>query len=652
MTSPETPPATEQKIPVSRIPKIPKGALIFLICIALLVGMISGGAAVAQRAYRDRIFGGISIGGVDVSGMTTTDATEAVQHAVSAFLDAGIPVSLYGETQIIPLMPRGASDPDLVYELAEVNVGELVNQAYSLGRSGNALTQFFAPLWFATLGRSSIDPSISFAQSRISEAIRTAFPSAESPGTPTDFVITIAPDNTAQAEVVDAVIGSTIDMSTVFSTLAVDSQDLHLDTLPLQLTERSALISGEEATTLIPAAIAAVQNAPYSLSFTNDQADTFVYGITQKDLSIWLKPEKDAEGNPILSLDAEAMTAFLSDLHTDIDIAPQDAKFSVENDRVTEFVPSRDGLVVDDDQLFSDLRAAFSKENGEEETQSIAIAVAVARKAPNIPIESINTYGIKEILGVGYSSFGGSPSNRRANIRHGAEKLNGVLVAPGETLSLLEKLRPFTTEDGYLPELVIKGDEIIPEVGGGLCQIGTTTFRAALNSGLHISERRNHSLVVSYYNDPSNNNPGTDATIYDPSPDLKIQNDTDHYIMLATDVDSEESELHFTFWGTSDGRQGSYTPPQVLSWTGYGEKIMKETTSLAPGTTKCQSAHPGATTTFDYTILWADGTSTTETFASSYRALPEICLVGIAETPSTTTDTSSSDTPTEEAIVE
>lgn len=615
----------------------PKNILIICALLVVIIGLLCGGAAVAQRAYTDRIFGGITIAEIDVSGMTTTTATETVQKAVNTFLDTGITATLYNSTKNVPLTPRGASDPDLVYELAEINTSELIEQAYALGRSGNAVQQYFAPLWLATFGKTNIAPEVSFSETRIADALRKAFPDAESPGTPTDFVITLE-KGAIEAEVVDAVIGSTLDMEEVFKVLTKDAEDLTLSTLTLRLVERSSLISAEEASTLIPTAIQAIKNAPYQLTFSPDTRETFSYEITQKNLAIWLKPEKDENGSPLLTLDTEAMNAFLTDIHNDIDIAPQDAKFTVENDRVIEFVNSSDGLIVDDDQLFYDLRQAFHQE-----TVSEPITIAVVRKAPEIPIESINTYGIKEVLGVGYSSFKGSPSNRRVNIAHGADKLNGLLIPPGETLSLLEHLRPFTAEDGYLPELVIKGDEIIPEIGGGLCQIGTTTFRAALNSGLDIAERRNHSLVVSYYNDPSNGNPGTDATLYDPAPDLKITNDTGHYIMLATEVDSTTSELHFTFWGTSDGRSGSYTPPQVLSWTGYGTKIIKETTSLAPGVTKCQAAHPGATTTFDYNILWADGTTTTETFNSSYRSLPETCLVGVADASSASSETTSSE---------
>ena len=138
--------------------------------------------------------------------------------------------------------------------------------------------------------------------------------------------------------------------------------------------------------------------------------------------------------------------------------------------------------------------------------------------------------------------------------------------------SLIAALRPFTLEDGYFPEMVIKGDEIKPEVAGGLCQIGTTTFRAAMNSGLPIVERQNHSLVVNYYNDPSNGKPGTDATIYEPAPDLKFLNDTGHYILFEAKMNEDDKSLKYTFWGTADGRRGSYSPPIVRSWTPAEER--------------------------------------------------------------------------------
>ena len=184
------------------------------------------------------------------------------------------------------------------------------------------------------------------------------------------------------------------------------------------------------------------------------------------------------------------------------------------------------------------------------------------------------------------------------------------------------------TDDFTLPEMVIKGREIKPEIGGGMCQIGTTLFRTAMNSGMPISERRNHSLVVSYYADPVNGNPGTDATLYEPNVDFKFINDTGGYLLLQTSIDYKKQELVFTFWGKSDGRKGSYTHPEVTKWIPAGEPQEIIVTTLKPGERKCQNAFRGAVTSFTYTIINSSSEKIERVFDSYYRPLPQICMVG------------------------
>ena len=185
---------------------------------------------------------------------------------------------------------------------------------------------------------------------------------------------------------------------------------------------------------------------------------------------------------------------------------------------------------------------------------------------------------------------------------------------------------------GYLPELVIKGDEIKPEVGGGLCQIGTTLFRMAMSAGMEIVERRNHSLVVKYYNDPTNGNPGTDATFYDPKPDFRFRNDTANYVLIQTEMNTVTGELRFYLWGTNDGRKAYYSKPAVKRWIPYGAPKEIGTTKLKPGEKECQNAFKGADASFTYTREFSDGREKEETvYESHYRALPKICLVGVEE---------------------
>jgi vancomycin resistance protein YoaR len=249
--------------------------------------------------------------------------------------------------------------------------------------------------------------------------------------------------------------------------------------------------------------------------------------------------------------------------------------------------------------------------------------------APQVPIGTINNLGIQELVGTGTSDFSGSPVNRRHNIKVGAAKLNGVLIAPGEEFSLNKTLGNIDGSTGYLPELVIKGDKTIPEYGGGLCQIGTTAFRVALDAGVPITERRPHSYRVVYY-EPA----GMDATIYSPSPDLKFINDTPAYLLLQTKIDG--NDLTFELWGTPDGRKVEMTTPKVYHFVSPGPTKIIETTDLAPGVKKCtERAHTGADAEFDRTITYNNGEIKTETWTSHYVPWSAVCLVGKTAAPAT-----------------
>jgi vancomycin resistance protein YoaR len=112
-------------------------------------------------------------------------------------------------------------------------------------------------------------------------------------------------------------------------------------------------------------------------------------------------------------------------------------------------------------------------------------------------------------------------------------------------------------EDGFLPELVIKKGKTVPEYGGGLCQVSTTMFRAAVNAGLKITERQPHSFPVQYYNPQ-----GFDATVYDPRPDLRFINNTPNHLLIEAIVDG--NWLIFNFYGTDDGRKVEIKGPYIL----------------------------------------------------------------------------------------
>lgn len=198
-------------------------------------------------------------------------------------------------------------------------------------------------------------------------------------------------------------------------------------------------------------------------------------------------------------------------------------------------------------------------------TEKIAQALKKAEYFINIPfnenpaplsLQNVKKLGIDTLLATGTSDFTGSPTNRRHNISVGSSKFNGVVIPKDEEFSFLTTLGPVDKSTGYLPELVIKEDKTIPEYGGGICQVSTTCFRAAVNAGLRATERQNHAYSVQYYSPQ-----GTDATVYIPRPDLKFLNDTPAPVLIQTKIVG--NILTFEFFGKSDGRYVNLEGPTV-----------------------------------------------------------------------------------------
>ncbi len=162
------------------------------------------------------------------------------------------------------------------------------------------------------------------------------------------------------------------------------------------------------------------------------------------------------------------------------------------------------------------------------------------------------------VLAKGESNFAGSPKNRIHNIHVGTQRFNGLVIMPGEEFSFNRYLGAVDESNGYLPELVIKENVTTPEFGGGICQVSTTAFRAAMIAGLDVTARRNHSYPVAYYGTP-----GYDATVYSPSPDFRFKNDTANPVLLKTRI--EGTKVIFEVLGTNDGRTVKINGPFVTS---------------------------------------------------------------------------------------
>lgn len=161
--------------------------------------------------------------------------------------------------------------------------------------------------------------------------------------------------------------------------------------------------------------------------------------------------------------------------------------------------------------------------------------------------------GIIELVSESTTYYWGSWPNRRSNIALGAGKLNGIIIAPGEEFSFNDHLGDITPEAGYLEGSVILGGATVTGIGGGICQVSTTMFRAAYGGGYAITERNSHGYRVGYY-EYANAGPGLDAAIWQPEVDLRFQNNTPHHLLIESSFLGAQDALQFRIYSTRHWR--------------------------------------------------------------------------------------------------
>jgi vancomycin resistance protein YoaR len=183
-------------------------------------------------------------------------------------------------------------------------------------------------------------------------------------------------------------------------------------------------------------------------------------------------------------------------------------------------------------------------------------------------------------------------------------RFHGLLVAPGETFSFNEQLGDVSLETGFAEALIIYGGRTIRGVGGGVCQVSTTVFRAAYFGGFPIDVRYSHAYRVGYYERGDTwRGPGLDATVYAPLVDFKFTNDTPHWLLMEVYTNPAAGRITWKFYSTSDGRQTVVNPPVISNVVPAPEPHYEENPALAAGEIKqVDWAAEGADTVVTRTI--------------------------------------------------
>jgi len=578
----------------------------------------------------EKVYPGIYVGDYHVGGMEKVEIKEFTEKLNDKLGREGLDFTVFnskGEKNHIKINTLIVSD-DASVEIVNIDSDSLINLVYKFGRDGNWWQKLYQPISFKFGSHVLVKSPLLVDEISLLDRLESSLTDfADEPHNANLKIKTINPLN---YDLVKEEYGKAYDYKKILDSIKDNLSIFSFVEIIVTPHEVVPTIFVKDLELVVDKLDGMFAYGNIALNHIDPQTKyRREWLISPEEFKDWIKVEHDEEENLILNLEEKNLLEFLKYVEDYVNRPAIDAKFDMSDGRVEKFQASRSGLELKLEETVEEIRKAFLERNYESDKVTKTVAVQSEIIEPKIKVSDVNDLGISEIIGVGISTFKDSHNNRIKNIANAVERLNGVLIKDGEEFSTNKYAGPYTLENGFLPEAVIKGNEIKDEVGGGMCQIGTTMFRLAMNGGFDITQRRNHSLVVSYYFDPVNGNPGTDATLYEPILDLKFLNNTGSYLLLQTEIDYKRQELKFILWGKPDGRKGWYTHPKVLKWIPYGEEEVIETEDLEPGVKKCQSAFTGAVASFTYSRVTPEGEKIDRIFESHYRPLQRICMIGI-----------------------
>jgi len=303
----------------------------------------------------------------------------------------------------------------------------------------------------------------------------------------------------------------------------------------------------------------------------------------------------------------------------------KNALFEFKNNKVINFRKEEYGQEIDEKKFISDLEINFK--SLKEKPKDIFINLKINKIKPEITLSNINNFGIEELISVGQSDFSHSISERVYNINLAATKFHGVLIPPKKIFSFNETLGEISSITGYKPAYIIKDGKTILGDGGGICQVSTTLFRAALNAGLEIIERHPHAYRVYYYENDMK--PGFDASVFSPSVDLKIKNNTPAYILIQTEINNKNNFLLFKLYGKKDQRKIEISEPFIWDIVPPPQAKYQEDPNLKKGVIK-QVDFPawGAKAYFSYKVFINQKLAIDQKIHSYYRPWQAVFLIG------------------------
>lgn len=559
-----------------------------------VVAGVMGIVAMTRLIWHSKFYPNVIVGNVDVSGMRREEAEEALKLAI-----AQTAVSLnYGGYEW--LLPATALN---------INLEQSLNEAYRVGRrldlTDYALIFVNKPQVYGLIHNEGTSELYNQLMTEIAQSVE----------------IPVSP--------------ATVGLRLGKIEISNGSDGVHIDSASLasQISERVATLSQEPVQ--IPTQVVAAQLRTDQIEQLRERAET----LATKELVLVFEDDRvrlagsplvaflDTRPEPKLPFDQEVLNEYVLGLAESYNREPEDARFEYIDGQVTEFAPGRDGVEVNNQSTIANIQKKVEILLNEE-SKTETVEIVTARTPPSVTMDLLNELGIRERIGRGESYYVGSIANRAYNVALASERTNTALIPPGEEYSFNREVGEISGATGYKTAYVISGGRTVLGDGGGVCQVSTTLFRAAMNAGLPITERWAHAYRVGYYE--QNSKPGIDATVYSPSKDLRFKNDTPGHILIQTINDPKKLHLVVEIYGTHDGRVATITEPKVSGVTPPPPDLYQDDPSLPAGQVKqVDWSAWGARTSFEYKVVRGEEVLQDKVFSSSYRPWQNVYLRGV-----------------------
>mgnify|MGYP001035983656 CR=1 FL=1 len=595
------------------LPVIMKLALAVLASLILFGGLVLIALVGYQVVYADRIFPGVSVAGIDLSGFKVDEAYQALAE--------GLPYTYEGQIQL--------TYQEQVWTVRPIDLGYLVDPS----GTAQAALGVGRDHW---LGRDLIDQGLAwfkgvqmapvvYYDERIAQLYLKDL--ANEIDTPM-IEASLALDNT-EVVIQNGQVGRQVEIDQSLQMIQTVLFTLQDAVLPLVVLEDEPQILDASAQGQVAREML---SAPLVLKASDGEEP---WTIDPEDLAAMLVISQVENGDAgtaefEISLNPDVFDIYLSSLAPDLQRDPENTRFMFNDDtlelEVVEPAVIGRGLNVE---------ASIEAINAGLKTGEHSITLQFDTLEPQVTDDMTGEeLGITERVRKEVTYFYGSDAARVQNIETASAQFYGLLVAPGETFSMVDALGDITLENGYAEALIIYGDETIQGVGGGVCQVSSTLFRAAFMYGYPIVERHPHAYRVGYYeyDETGVKNPsyiGLDATVYVPIVDMKFTNDSPYWLLLETYVYRGSSSLVWKFYSTKDGRTVDWDTTGLVNIVPQPDPLFRENDELAKDEMrKVDYGVDGGDVTIARTVIKDGEVYFTDTFHTHFQAWQEVWEYG------------------------